>query len=60
LNIIKKIQNFLKELFQFEAYDLDFGIYYNLKYKRTKIEKFIQEVFKIKLRVPLLNICMKD
>jgi len=40
---IQKFQDLLKKLFQFEASDLDFGIYRILNYKRDKIEKFIQE-----------------
>jgi adenine-specific DNA-methyltransferase len=40
---IQKFQDLLKKLFQFEASDLDFGIYRILNYKRDRIEKFIQE-----------------
>jgi Adenine specific DNA methylase Mod len=40
---IEKFQDLLKKLFQFEASDLDFGIYRILNYKRAAIEKFIQE-----------------
>jgi len=40
---IEKFQDLLKKLFQFEASDLDFGIYRVLNYKRDAIEKFIQE-----------------
>jgi len=40
---IKKFQELLKELFQFETSDLDFGIYRILNYKRDQIKKFIQE-----------------
>jgi len=40
---IRKFQDLLKKLFQFEASDLDFGIYRILNYKRDAIEKFIQE-----------------
>jgi len=43
---IQKFQDLLKRLFQFEASDLDFGIYRILNYKRGRIEKFIQEDFK--------------
>jgi len=42
-NSITKFQGLLKELFQFEASDLDFGIYRILNYKRDRIEKFIQK-----------------
>jgi len=40
---IQKFQDLLKKLFQFEASDLDFGIYRILNYKRDKIEEFINE-----------------
>ena len=43
MNSIQKFQELLKELFQFESSDLDFGIYHILNYKRDQIEKFIQE-----------------
>jgi adenine-specific DNA-methyltransferase len=35
---IKKFQELLKELFQFETSDLDFGIYRILNYKRDLIK----------------------
>jgi len=38
----EKFQNLLKELFQFEASDLDFGIYRILNYKREQIKDFIE------------------
>jgi len=38
-----KFQDLLKTLFQFEASDLDFGIYRVLNYKRDLIEKFIND-----------------
>lgn len=40
---VQKFQELLKELFQFETSDLDFGIYRILNYKRDQIKKFIQE-----------------
>lgn len=40
---IEKFQKLLEELFQFDAADLDFGIYRILNYKRDLIEKFIRE-----------------
>jgi len=43
MGAIRKFQNLLRELFQFEASDLDFGIYRILNYKRNQIEKFIQK-----------------
>lgn len=43
MNAIQKFQALLKELFQFETSDLDFGIYRILNYKRDQIGKFIEE-----------------
>ena len=43
MTTIQKFQELLKNLFQFEASDLDFGIYRILNYKRDQIEKFIQK-----------------
>ncbi|MEM5793521.1 MAG: site-specific DNA-methyltransferase [Candidatus Aenigmatarchaeota archaeon] len=43
MGITEKFQNLLEKLFQFEASDLDFGIYRILNYKRERIEKFIKE-----------------
>jgi len=40
---IQKFQELLKELFQFDAADLDFGIYRIMNYKRGVIERFIQK-----------------
>ncbi|HLE17677.1 MAG TPA: hypothetical protein VI728_05255 [Syntrophales bacterium] len=40
---IKKFQVLLEELFQFNAADLDFGIYRIMNYKRGVIERFIAE-----------------
>lgn len=40
---ITKFQELLRELFQFDCADLDFGIYRIMNYKRDVIEQFIQE-----------------
>jgi adenine-specific DNA-methyltransferase len=40
---IKKFQGLLAELFQFNAADMDFGIYRIMNYKRSVIERFISE-----------------
>ena len=40
---ILKFQNLLRELFQFDCADLDFGIYRIMNHKRDVIEKFISE-----------------
>ncbi|MCS7228381.1 MAG: site-specific DNA-methyltransferase, partial [Endomicrobia bacterium] len=41
--MIEKFQQLLKQLFQFDTSDLDFGIYRILNYKRKQIERFIDE-----------------
>ena len=46
MNSIEKFQGLLEEVFQFEAADLDFGIYRILNYKRDQIRKFIHEGLK--------------
>ena len=38
---ISKFQQLLRELFQFDCADLDFGIYRIMNYKRDAIEEFI-------------------
>jgi adenine-specific DNA-methyltransferase len=40
---LEKFKNFLKELFQFELADLDFGIYRVLNYKREQVGEFIND-----------------
>ncbi len=40
---LKKFQQLLRELFQFDCADLDFGIYRIMNHKRDAIEKFITE-----------------
>ena len=37
-----KFKNLLKEIFQFDASDLDFGIYRILNYKKEQIDDFIE------------------
>jgi adenine-specific DNA-methyltransferase len=38
---LEKFQSLLRELFQFDCADLDFGIYRIMNYKRDVIERFI-------------------
>ena len=40
---LKKFQDLLRELFQFDCADLDFGIYRIMNYKRDAIERFIND-----------------
>jgi adenine-specific DNA-methyltransferase len=49
MDAVEKFQGLLKKLFQFEASDLDFGIYRILNNKRERIEKFIQAELKNKV-----------
>ena len=41
-NLKQKLTEKLKELFQFDKQDLDFGIYRIMNYKCKEIEKFIE------------------
>ncbi|RLC46482.1 MAG: site-specific DNA-methyltransferase, partial [Candidatus Cloacimonadota bacterium] len=41
--IINKLKNHLKVLFQFDSAELDFGIYRIMNYKRKEIENFIDQ-----------------
>jgi adenine-specific DNA-methyltransferase len=43
MNALTKFQNLLRELFQFDCADLDFGIYRIMNHKRDVIEKFITQ-----------------
>ena len=40
---IHRFQSLLRELFQFDCADLDFGIYRIMNHKRDAVEKFISE-----------------
>jgi adenine-specific DNA-methyltransferase len=40
---LEKFQDLLRQLFQIEAADLDFGLYRILNYKRKQVEEFINE-----------------
>ena len=51
----EKFQGLLEKLFQFEASDLDFGIYRILNYKRSKIETFIREDLKNRVEAAFLK-----
>ncbi|MBW9220674.1 hypothetical protein KKP91_00430 [Methanothermococcus sp. SCGC AD-155-M21] len=56
-NLKEELKNKLKELFQFENGDLDFGIYKIMNYKRKEIEEFIENdlIDDIKKQLNLLN-----
>ena len=40
---LTKFQDLLRELFQFDCADLDFGIYRIMNHKRDAVERFINE-----------------
>lgn len=40
---LEKLQSLLRELFQFELSDLDFGIYRLFRLKKDELDKFIDE-----------------
>lgn len=40
---LEKFQELLRELFQFDCADLDFGIYRIMNHKRDVVERFIAE-----------------
>jgi len=42
-NPLEKFQDLLRELFQFDCADLDFGIYRIMNYRRDVIERFITQ-----------------
>ena len=51
-----QLQRFLKEMFQFEEHDLDFGIYRITRLKRKFIENFIDGEDKNSLRVTVSDV----
>jgi len=53
----ERLRKKLREIFQFESEDLDFGIYRIMNYKRKEIEKFIEEelIKEIKKQLMLLS-----
>lgn len=51
MDSIRKFQSLLENLFQFDASNLDFGIYRILNFKRDQIRKFIHEDLKAKVEI---------
>jgi adenine-specific DNA-methyltransferase len=43
MHALKKFQELLRDIFQFESSDLDFGIYRILNYKQKEVEEFIDQ-----------------
>ena len=50
---LQKFQNLLRELFQFDSADLDFGIYRIMNHKRDVIETFIYEALPARMSAEL-------
>ncbi|MGC8929684.1 MAG: hypothetical protein ACP5OZ_04105, partial [Candidatus Woesearchaeota archaeon] len=46
----KQFLGIIREIFQFESSDLDFGIYRIFNYKRKRIEEFIEEELPDKIK----------
>jgi len=44
----EQLQELLRDLFQFDAADLDFGIYRILNQRRDRIEQFIEEDLRLR------------
>ena len=40
----QRLQELLRELFQFDCADLDFGIYRIMNFRRKELERFVQKV----------------
>ena len=59
-NSLEKFQSLLKEIFQFEAADLDFGIYRILNFKRELIDKFINEELKARVEAIFAALQQED
>jgi len=53
MDLKEKLKEKLREIFQFESQDLDFGIYRIMNYKRKEIERFIEEELINKIREQL-------
>ncbi|MFZ8831176.1 MAG: site-specific DNA-methyltransferase, partial [Thermodesulfobacteriaceae bacterium] len=43
MNSLEKFQELLRDIFQFESSDLDFGIYRILNYKQKEVREFIDQ-----------------
>ena len=57
---ISKFQNLLRELFQFDCADLDFGIYRIMNHRRNMIEQFIAEDLSASVRNELNQGALAD
>src|SRR5690554_1931235 len=45
----KKLMNILREMFQFDQADLDFGIYRIMRMKRDEINRFIEDELPVQI-----------
>ena len=55
-NSLEQLKNSLKEMFQFQNNDLNFGIYKIYKLKQKEIEKFIDDNLENTVKKELQNV----
>ena len=60
VNLKDQLKSKLRELFQFDSSDLDFGIYRIMNYKRKEIENFIEKELIAGIKEELSRICSED
>ncbi len=46
---MEKFQSLVRELFQIDCADLDFGIYRIMNHRRTAIDRFIARIYRARL-----------
>lgn len=56
----KKLMNILREMFQFDQADLDFGIYRIMRMKRDEINRFIEDELPAQITVGLSELAALD
>jgi len=56
----KKLMNILREMFQFDQADLDFGIYRIMRMKRDEINRFIEDELPAQIKVGLSELAALD
>jgi hypothetical protein len=57
---LTKFQGLLRELFQFDSADLDFGLYRIMNHKRSVVERFIERDLPLTVRKALEKGALKD
>ena len=56
----KKLMNILREMFQFDQADLDFGIYRIMRMKRDEVNRFIEEELPAQISAGLSELAALD